>query len=84
MLSVIKNSKFYVYSVQDAVEELQEEGFRLVSSVDRMVDSHSFVTDHHCPNVLMFPASAREEVQECELVRSSKLILQVSVFTTFL
>ncbi|XP_041453647.1 putative methyltransferase NSUN7 [Lytechinus variegatus] len=63
-------------SVQDAVEELQEEGFRLVSSIDRMVDSHSFVTDHHCSNVLMFHASAREEIQESELVRSSKLILQ--------
>lgn len=74
---------FFACSVQDAVEELQEEGFRLVSSVDRMVEHHSFVIDHHCANVLMFPASAREEIQESELVRSAKLILQVSVSHNF-
>ncbi|XP_072171190.1 putative methyltransferase NSUN7 [Diadema setosum] len=63
-------------SVQDAIEKLKEEGFQLVMSMDRLVDSHSFAIDVHCPNVLIFSAQAREEIRDSELVRSSKLIIQ--------
>lgn len=67
----------YVNSLEDIYRELKKEGFTKVESVSDF-EGYTYCLDKHCHDVLVFPASLKEEILNLELFTGYKLILQVS------
>ncbi|XP_048704466.1 putative methyltransferase NSUN7 isoform X3 [Caretta caretta] len=62
-------------SLEDIYKELKKEGFTKVESVSDF-EGYTYCLDKHCHDVLVFPASLKEEILNLELFTSYKLILQ--------
>ncbi|XP_067387334.1 putative methyltransferase NSUN7 isoform X2 [Emydura macquarii macquarii] len=62
-------------SLEDIYRELKKEGFTKVESVSDF-EGYTYCQDKHCHDVLVFPASLKEEILNLELFTGYKLILQ--------
>uniref|UniRef100_A0A8C3THK6 NOP2/Sun RNA methyltransferase family member 7 n=1 Tax=Chelydra serpentina TaxID=8475 RepID=A0A8C3THK6_CHESE len=62
-------------SLEDIYKELKKEGFTKVESVSDF-EGYTYCLDKHCHDVLVFPASLKEEILNLELFTGYKLILQ--------
>ncbi|XP_075786652.1 putative methyltransferase NSUN7 isoform X2 [Pelodiscus sinensis] len=62
-------------SPEDIYRELKREGFTKVESVSDF-EGYTYCLDKHCSDVLVFPASLKEEILNLELFTHYKLILQ--------
>ncbi|XP_074848776.1 putative methyltransferase NSUN7 isoform X2 [Carettochelys insculpta] len=62
-------------SHEDIYRELKEVGFTKVESVSDF-EGYTYCLDKHCHDVLVFPASVKEEILNLELFTGYKLILQ--------
>ncbi|KAM9381595.1 putative methyltransferase NSUN7 [Phaethornis superciliosus] len=62
-------------SLQDVFRELELKGFTRVQSVSDL-DHYTYCMDQHCPDVLVFPSSLKEELLNLDLFAECKLLLQ--------
>ncbi|XP_071599766.1 putative methyltransferase NSUN7 [Heliangelus exortis] len=62
-------------SLQDVFRELEQRGFRRVQSVSDL-DHYTYCMDQHCPDVLVFPSSLKEELLNLDIFADCKLVLQ--------
>ncbi|KAI1238262.1 putative methyltransferase NSUN7, partial [Lamprotornis superbus] len=62
-------------SLEDVIRDLEMKGFRKVESVSDF-DHYTYAVDQHCHDVLVFPASLREELLNLDLFADCKLLLQ--------
>ncbi|NXH50095.1 NSUN5 methyltransferase, partial [Dicaeum eximium] len=62
-------------SLEDVIRSLEMKGFTKVESVSDF-DHYTYAVDQHCPDVLVFPSSLREELLNLDLFADGKLLLQ--------
>ncbi|XP_025949490.1 putative methyltransferase NSUN7 isoform X1 [Dromaius novaehollandiae] len=62
-------------SLQDVFSNLKMKGFTRVESVSDF-DHYTYCVDQHCHDVLVFPASLKEELLNLDLFADYKLLLQ--------
>ncbi|KAF4790416.1 putative methyltransferase NSUN7 [Turdus rufiventris] len=62
-------------SLEDVTRDLEMKGFTKVESVSDF-DHYTYAVDQHCQDVLVFPASLREELLNLDLYADCKLLLQ--------
>ncbi|XP_065489196.1 putative methyltransferase NSUN7 isoform X1 [Caloenas nicobarica] len=62
-------------SLEDVFGDLKNKGFTRVQSVSDF-DCYTYCLDQHCPDVLVFPSSLKEELLNLDLFADSKLLLQ--------
>ncbi|NWQ72716.1 NSUN7 methyltransferase, partial [Columbina picui] len=62
-------------SLEDVFGDLKNKGFMRVQSVSDF-DCYTYCVDQHCPDVLVFPSSVKEELLNLDLFADYKLLLQ--------
>ncbi|XP_005501427.2 putative methyltransferase NSUN7 isoform X1 [Columba livia] len=62
-------------SLEDVFGDLKNKGFTRVQSVSDF-DCYTYCMDQHCPDVLVFPSSVKEELLNLDLFADCKLLLQ--------
>ncbi|NXJ11673.1 NSUN5 methyltransferase, partial [Odontophorus gujanensis] len=62
-------------SLQDVFRDLKSKGFTEVESVSDF-KGYTYCLDQHCHNVLLFPASLKDELLNLDLFADCKLLLQ--------
>ncbi|NWV65535.1 NSUN7 methyltransferase, partial [Malurus elegans] len=62
-------------SIEDVIRDLEMKGFKKVESVSDF-DHYTYAVDQHCPDVLFFPSSLKEELLNLDLFADYKLLLQ--------
>ncbi|XP_062874826.1 putative methyltransferase NSUN7 isoform X2 [Trichomycterus rosablanca] len=61
--------------MKEVCEALKTDGFSCLSSISEL-EGRSFCEDRHCRDLLVFPASMKEELQKIHLLQEHKLIVQ--------
>lgn len=62
-------------SLNTVISQFKDEHYRLVDSSDPL-DGQVLCVDQHCPDLLVFPAECRENIQEHELLHSGHIVMQ--------
>ncbi|KAJ8298194.1 hypothetical protein KUTeg_024725 [Tegillarca granosa] len=62
-------------TISEVIEQFKDDGYKLVDSGEKL-EERQFSVDNLCNDVLMFPPESKEDLIECELLQSGKIVLQ--------